>query len=753
MRLLQHAWLLLAITAAVASTTTSTDGVTAFITRRLPDHAANFQVSIDNAAATSATSSDRYTVSSGSNGKIQIQGTSPSAVLQGLHRYLADVAHVDIWWFVGSELDKAPKTLPRLNKTLEGASIVPYRYHWNTVTTSYTSAFWSWEDWELQLDWMALRGVNLALAWIGVEKIFTDVFLDIGLTQEEINSFLSGPAFLAWQHFGNIQGSWGGDLPQAWIDDQFALQRKIIKRMVELGMTPILPAFPGFVPENITRVWPNVSLAESPTWSGFSGRFTADKYITPYDPRFAELQKAFLTKQNEAYGNVTSFWTLDQFNENKPASGELEYLRNVSHNTWQTLKDADPSAVWVMQGWLFASDKAYWTDDRVKSFLDGVPVNEDMLLLDLFAESTPQWQRTDSFYGKPWIWCQLHGYGGNMGLYGQIENVTRNAVEAVQKSPSIAGLGLSMEGQEGNEIMYNLLLDQAWSKEALETDKYFSDWVTVRYGADQKEIPKDLYTAWDKVRSTVYNNTDSSVTAVAKSIFELVPSTSGLVNRTGHHATKITYDTETLISAWNDMFNAGSQARWLFDNEAYSYDLTDWTRQVLANAFEATYNKLVEKYKSNNIKGVKCAGSRLQAILRTMDQVLETNVHFRLSTWIQAARKSGGEAADFFEYNARNQVTLWGPNGEIEDYASKQWAGLIGDYYAHRWQMFVDYLVATDPGDYDQMAFQKTLIEWEKEWNNKTMHGEVKADVGTGKGGVQIVMRDTARNLMDIFGI
>lgn len=28
-----------------------------------------------------------------------------------------------------------------------------------------------------------------------------------------------------------------------------------------------------------------------------------------------------------------------------------------------------------------------------------------------------------------------------------------------------------------------------------------------------------------------------------------------------------------------------------------------------------------------------------------------------------------------FEYNARNQITLWGPNGEIVDYANKQWSG------------------------------------------------------------------------------
>lgn len=28
-----------------------------------------------------------------------------------------------------------------------------------------------------------------------------------------------------------------------------------------------------------------------------------------------------------------------------------------------------------------------------------------------------------------------------------------------------------------------------------------------------------------------------------------------------------------------------------------------------------------------------------------------------------------------YEYNARNQITLWGPRGEIVDYANKQWAG------------------------------------------------------------------------------
>lgn len=83
MRFLQLAWLLPAITAAVASTAPSTDGLTAFIKRRLPHHADSFELSIENATKASTASNDAYTVSSGTNGKVQIQGTSPSAIMQG----------------------------------------------------------------------------------------------------------------------------------------------------------------------------------------------------------------------------------------------------------------------------------------------------------------------------------------------------------------------------------------------------------------------------------------------------------------------------------------------------------------------------------------------------------------------------------------------------------------------------------------------------------------------------------------------
>ena len=47
-----------------------------------------------------------------------------------------------------------------------------------------------------------------------------------------------------------------------------------------------------------------------------------------------------------------------------------------------------------------------------------------------------------------------------------------------------------------------------------------------------------------------------------------------------------------------------------------------------------------------------------------------------------------------YTYNALNQVSLWGPTDHnILDYAIKEWSGLLSDYVAPRWQLFVDALL------------------------------------------------------------
>ncbi|KKK12043.1 hypothetical protein P175DRAFT_0554948 [Aspergillus ochraceoroseus IBT 24754] len=708
--------LLLVATTAFGS---STRGIENLIQRRLPKHAHEFRFSLVNDTR-GETVNDSYVVSPMHDGKILVEGNSLSALSRGLHRFFTDIAEVDFYWFIGNRLD-ALSSFPRLSETLVGESVVPWRYHFNTVTFSYTTAFWSWEEWEDQLDWMALHGINLPLAWVGVEKVIVEVFRELGLTDKEIATFLSGPAFQSWNRLGNIQGSWGGDLPYSWIESQFQLQKKIIARMVELGMMPILPAFTGFVPQAITRVLPNSTVVAGSRWNGFQSEYTNDTFLEPFDTAFADLQTRFISKQRDLYGNITRFYTLDQYNENDPYSGDVDYLESIGRSTWESLKTADPEAIWVMQGWLFTSNSRFWTNERIEAYLSGVKVDTDMLILDLFSESSPQWQRTNSYYGKSWVWCQLHGYGGNMGLYGQIMNITQNPIEALANSSSLVGFGLTMEGQEGNEIVYDLLLDQAWSSTPIDTETYFENWVTRRY-AGVHSLPKGLYQAWETLRSTVYNNTHLSITAVTKSILELKPSTSGLVNRTGHHATTMTYDPSVVVSAWDLLCQAATTEPSLWGNPSFQYDMVDVTRQVLSNEFITRYNSLVALYLDTNATSgeINAVGGKLIELLSTLDAALSTNDNFLLSRWTQSARSRAPatqeKVADFYEYNARNQITLWGPRGEISDYASKTWSGLVSSYYIPRWAMFVSYLASTPTESYNQTVFDTMLLDFELEW-------------------------------------
>ncbi|KAH8687430.1 putative alpha-N-acetylglucosaminidase [Tricladium varicosporioides] len=731
MRLLfSLSWSLTAFLTVTAQLTDSIEGIQGLVKRRLPDHVNDFEFVLTGNELKPITTAiravnDNYVILSTSSGRIRVEGNTPIALASGLHRYLTDVVHVDIFWYIGSRLNVS-SSLPSLTTPLNGSSIVPWRYHFNTVTFSYTSPFWTWEDWELELDWLALRGVNLPLAWNGQEKILVEAFRDIGLTDAEINMYLSGPAFQAWNRFGNIQGSWGGDLPMEWIDDQFELQKNITKRMVELGMTPVLPCFTGFVPRAITRVIPNVTVVNGSQWEDFPVQYTNVTFLEPSDPNFSKLQNSFISKQAAAYGNITHFYTLDQYNENDPYLNSTGYLREISNNTMASLKSADPDAIWLMQGWLFFSNQDYWVRDNVEAYLGGVSDNNDMLILDLFSESSPQWSdpRVQSYHGKPWIWCQLHNYGGNMGLYGQIMNLTINPIQALvnESSGSLVGFGLTMEGQEGNEIVYDLLLDQAWSNSPIETDIYFSNWVTRRY-AGTGALPNELYQAWDIMRTTVYNNTNlSKAPSVQKSIIELSPSINGLLNKTGRHGTTITYDPAILDQSWKLLFAAATPNPQLWNNPAFNYDMVDVTRQVLSNNFNALYANLISTYNSSNssITQLNATITTMKSLLTTLNTVLAASPHFSFSAWLSSARSSAPSPATqtFFEFNAKNQITLWGPDGEISDYASKSWGGLVGEYYLPRWEIFGKYLTEVSAQEYNGTDLKKRLRNFELGWQS-----------------------------------
>ncbi len=54
-----------------------------------------------------------------------------------------------------------------------------FRYHQNVCTPGYTFAFWKFSEWEEHIDWMALNGVNIPLAFTAQEAVWNTVYKQV----------------------------------------------------------------------------------------------------------------------------------------------------------------------------------------------------------------------------------------------------------------------------------------------------------------------------------------------------------------------------------------------------------------------------------------------------------------------------------------------------------------------------------------------------------------------------------------------
>ena len=178
-------------------------------------------------------------------GKVSVRGDTPVALVRGVYASLRDAGAAHVSW----EGDRV--VLPaRFPDFASGRVESPFRHraYLNTCTFGYTTPWWGWSRWSREIDWMAVHGIDMPLAMEGQEYVWRALWREAGLSEAELAAYFSGPAFTPWQRMGNIEG-YRAPLPAAWIDKKRDLQRKILARMRELGMSPILPAFGGYVPK------------------------------------------------------------------------------------------------------------------------------------------------------------------------------------------------------------------------------------------------------------------------------------------------------------------------------------------------------------------------------------------------------------------------------------------------------------------------------------------------------------------------
>ncbi|XP_064895316.1 alpha-N-acetylglucosaminidase isoform X1 [Columba livia] len=479
-------------------------------------------------------------------------------------------------------------------------------------------------------------------------------------------------------------------------------QYRIVERMRSLGMITVLPAFAGHVPQGVLRVFPRVNATRLGGWSHFDCTYSCTYLLDPEDPMFQVIGTLFLKELIKEFG-TDHVYSADTFNEMTPLSSDPAYLSRVSNAVFRSMTGADPEALWLMQGWLFQHQPDFWQPAQVRALLHGVPLGR-MIVLDLFAESKPVYQWTESFYGQPFIWCMLHNFGGNHGLFGTVEAINRGPFAARRfPNSTMVGTGLVPEGIEQNDMVYELMNELGWRQEPLDLPSWVTRYAERRYGAPNAAAAA----AWQLLLRSVYNCTGVCVNH----------NHSPLVRRPSLRMdTGLWYNASDVYEAWRLLLSAGAE---LGASPTFRYDLVDVTRQAAQQLVSDYYVSIRRAFQSHALPELLTAGGVLvYDLLPELDNLLSSHSLFLLGRWLESARAvaTSDQEAEQYELNARNQVTLWGPNGNILDYANKQLGGLVLDYYGVRWSLFVSALVESlnSGSPFHQDQFNQAVFQVER---------------------------------------
>lgn len=654
---------------------------------------------------TPSTDGDWFAYSSDGR-KIVLEGNNGVSVASALRQYLSDYCSWQRSWCGSSE--NLPDPLPLPESRVKKESPYKWRYYLNYCTFNYTMSWWDFDRWQEEIDYMAMNGINMPLAVTGQNSVWKRVYNSLGFTDEELESFFSGPAYFNWFWMGNLDG-WGGPLTDNLMNKHEELQKRILHAERSLGMTPVLPAFTGHVPPTFSEKFPDAKV-KTTSWVNFS----PVSILQPDEPMFNTIGEMFLKEQSALYG-TNHLYTADTFNENLPPQNDSLYLSGMSSQVFQAMRNVDPEAVWVMQGWLFHHKRAFWGLPQIEALLSGVP-DDGMIILDLWSERYPVWNRTESYFGKTWIWCMLHNFGQNITLSGNVTSVANDPANLLKNpdAANMAGIGLTMEGIEQNPAIYALMFENVWRDTPIDTDEFLKEYIGLRYGSTG---PGDAALhAWQTIFRSAYENNVNN--GGQESIITGRPSFAK--NPGGTTNTNMHYDNADLIHAWDLLISCAGPGE---GTDGFRYDLVDVTRQVLANYASVLQQQAFKAYLSKDMAAFDEAAAAFLGLIDDMESILATRREFLLGKWISDARRFGDNPGekDLCERNARNLLTLWGNRDcRIRDYACRQWAGMMSSFYRPRWEHFFSAvrLALETSVDFDQEAFNEESKDWEWEWVN-----------------------------------
>lgn len=635
---------------------------------------------------------DVFVISADKSGrKPMVTGSSTIAVCAGIGWYLNHYAHVNLSWNqLTTDLSRVEFPLPA--RPERHACKADYRYYLNYCTFGYSMTTWTWERWQQEIDWMALRGINMPLQIVGLEVVWRDFLMkDCGYGETEAEAFIPGPAFTAWWGMNNLEG-WGGTTVNNWFARQARLARQITDRERQLGMQPVLPGFSGMVPSNFTSVT-GIATDKTGLWCGFQRPYILD----PSSKDFAEKARQYYQRLADVMG-CSRYYSMDPFHEGgtiasgRYAEGYKAIFEAMDHSV-------GPASKWVIQQWQWASYQ--------RSCLTAVP-EKRLIVLDLFSDGNPAFDRYKGYEPQEAVYCAIPNFGGRTGFFGRIPKMADNYFSYRRQYTTIRGIGAAPEAIEQTPVVYDLLYELPWMETQPDTRQWITDYAAARYGTTANRPAQE---AWKGLLETALNNTTTlqgpheAVVCARPSLNVWSVSTWG--------GTDIFYkdQLQQFIAANMALLDAKPMvADHPYCQANYSYDLCDITRQTLSDYAYFLLQALRQAKEEGDEQLFASRRDRFLSLILDMDRLLGTNRIFRLGNWTETARKAAMEVKgwtpemlDWMELdNARTLITTWGEQpqsegGGLRDYSYRQWQGMLKDFYYPRWEYYFSHQLQAPP--------------------------------------------------------
>ncbi len=698
-RILLFAFFLLAANSLLADEQKATiRAAEALVARVVPDAAQHFIVE----TIPADNGHDVFEVESRGD-KIVLRGNNAVSIASALNWYLEGPCHCDISWNTPDQLH-LPRPMPSLPTKIHIVSPHQFRYAYNFCTYGYTMAWWDWPEFEHELDFLALKGVNLALVIEGQESTWAQTFESFGYSDKAMRAWVVDPAHLPWMEMDNME-SYGGPLSSRLVAHRLELGQKIIARMRDLGIQPVLPGYYGMVPPDFHEKFTNANVHAQGDWV----KLKRPDILDPTDPMFVKVAAAYYTAQQNLFGGA-NFYDADPFHEggatnniDVPAAG-------------RAIQIAMGNATWVLQSWGL----------NPRPVMVNALNKDKILVLDLFCDDHENWRLRNNFDGSPWLWCVVNCFGGNSKIGGRLAWMAQGPDAALtdHNKGRMSGIGALMEATGVNPALWEMFWQNSWNAAPPQMDQWLNNYSQNRYGA---KIPA-AEQAWKIMAETIYNEPPIHTAHVNKAavctrpslIQPKLPSSmpQPVQNRP---VTQLSYNPARLVEAWKLLLDAAAQAQ---TSDAYRFDLCDVNRQVLANLSGEYNRQIVAAFEARDTNRLRTASDKMLGLIQDMDQLTGTRREWLLGIWIADARSWGGSRAerDQCERNARELLTTWTRYDNITDYANRQWNGLLGDFYYHRWQMWLDALnnSVANGTPFDEKATNAKIRDWEVAWTQQT---------------------------------